>query len=366
MSEERYRSVIDNSPYGIYRVSYDGRFITLNPALCAMVGYTADELFASGISVLYESPEQRERLLRDYLNRPHGKPVEVPWLRKDGSTIITRVWVYADRDASGQITYLDGYVEDVTPLREAERALHQAEKLAAIGQVFSGVAHELNNPLSAILLFAEDLMIAERPSDETEALQIIAQQARRSRTIVRELLSFVRRREISRAPVCAKELLDQIARTLHPQIESLGVALHVEVSTADLIHVDSSGMEQVLTNIVMNAAQATGKGGNIWVRAYPEFGGYVIDVVDDGPGIPEAVLPRMFEAFYTTKPMGHGTGLGLSVSAGLIEQHGGTIVAANRDSGEGSGARVTVRLPAPAKAHPIVGSEERPDSILVA
>src|SRR4051812_34377158 len=109
LSEERYRSVVDNSPYGIYRVSYDGRFITVNPALCAMVGYTADELFASGISVLYETRAQRERLLADYLERPHGKPVEVPWVRKDGSTILTRVWVYADRNSEGRITYFDGY-----------------------------------------------------------------------------------------------------------------------------------------------------------------------------------------------------------------------------------------------------------------
>jgi len=140
LSEERYRSVVDNSPYGIYRVSYDGRFITLNPALCTMLGYTADELYAGGIEILYESPEQRARLLEDLLSRPIGKPVEVPWLRKDGTTIVTRAWVYAGRDEAGRISYLDGYVEDVTPLREAEQALRQAEKLAAIGQVISGVA----------------------------------------------------------------------------------------------------------------------------------------------------------------------------------------------------------------------------------
>jgi len=370
LSEERYRSVVDNSPYGIYRVTHDGRFITLNPALCAMLGYTADELYAGGIGILYESLEQRSRLLQDLLSRPIGKPVEVPWLRKDGTTIVTRAWVYADRDESGHITYLDGYVEDVTPLREAEQALRQAEKLAAIGTVISGVAHELNNPLAAILLFAEDLLTTERPDDEREALGIITQQARRSRAIVRDLLTFVRRRDVSRSAVCPQMLFEQIGRALEPQIDVRGVVLHFAVSATEAIHVDPVGIEQVVSNLVTNAAQATGEGGNVWTHAFQEPGAFVIEVLDDGPGIPPSVLPRMFEPFYTTKPLGQGTGLGLSVTAGIVEQHGGTIVAGNRDARDGGGARVVVRLPSPARAHPVGDSdghsEELRDSILVA
>jgi two-component system sensor histidine kinase HupT/HoxJ len=117
---------------------------------------------------------------------------------------------------------------------------------------------------------------------------------------------------------------------------------------------------------VTNAAQATGEGGNVWIHGRPDANGYVIEVEDDGPGIPADALPHIFEAFYTTKPMGQGTGLGLSVSAGIVEQHGGTISAANRPAAEGGGARVTVRLPSPARAHPVVHSEEDGDSILVA
>src|SRR6185312_15522461 len=100
----------------------------------------------------------------------------------------------------GRITHFDGYAEDVTPLRTAERSLRQAERLASVGQLISGVAHELNNPLSAILLFAEDLLSIERSEDERDALAIIAQQARRSRSIVRDLLTFVRERQVVRAP----------------------------------------------------------------------------------------------------------------------------------------------------------------------
>ncbi len=198
MSEDRFRSLLENSPFGIYRVTYDGRFLTVNPSLCAMVGYTAEELLAANISVLYADASARQRLIADYEVRPHGASVEVPWTRKDGRIITTRVWVYAGRGESGTIEYFDGYVEDVTMIRETEQALRQAEKLASLGELVSGVAHELNNPLSAMLLFAEDLLGNEHRPEEREALSIIAQQARRSRSIVRDLLSFARNRDAVR------------------------------------------------------------------------------------------------------------------------------------------------------------------------
>ncbi len=343
--------------------------MTVNPALCAMVGYTADELYARGIGILYESPEHRRRLLNEHRGLAEGKPFDALWLRRDGSQIIVRLWVYAQHDARGQVVHYDGYVEDVTHLRDTERALRQAEKLAAVGQLISGVAHELNNPLSAILLFAEEMLSSDRPHDEAEALTIIVQQARRSRGIVRDLLTFVRSREVSRAPVCPETMLRQIARTLSPQIGELGAELHVDVAALDAIHVDQTGIEQVVTNLVMNAAQAAGRGGNVWMTGREEPNGFAIVVEDDGPGIPPSTLSQIFDPFFTTKPMGQGTGLGLSVSMGIVQQHGGTIVAENRGTGEGMsprGARLTVRLPAPARAVPVTETPDTRDSILVA
>jgi PAS domain S-box-containing protein len=350
-SEERYRSVVDNSPYGIYRVTLDGRIVTVNPALCAIVGYTADELSELNIATLYSEPGDRERVVAAHGHRPQGTPIDVDWRRKDGQHITIRAWVYTDRDASGAIKHFDGYIEDVTPLRAKERALQQSEKLAALGQLVSGVAHELNNPLSAILLFTEDLLATDRAPEEQEALAIIAQQARRSRAIVRDLLCFVRSREVVREAVEPREFIGQLKRALQPQLNSLCVTLHVDVQEdAALLHVDRAGIEQVVTNLVMNAAQAVDRGGNIWLQTRAEPQGYVIEVVDDGPGIPHDVMARIFEPFFTTKPMGQGTGLGLSVSLGVVQQHGGTVTADNRAAGEPSGARFIVRLPMPALA----------------
>ncbi len=256
--------------------------------------------------------------------------------------------------------------ENASTVIAGHRVLGQTERLASVGQVIAGVAHELNNPLSAILLFAEDLLQIERPGDEAEALTIIVQQARRSRAIVRDLLSFVRSREVTRVPICPRALLERISRTLRPQTDEMGVAFHVEVSAIDQIYVDHAGIEQVVTNLVMNAAQATGAGGNVWMRCYADASDYVMEVIDDGPGLSPDVQAHMFEPFFTTKPIGQGTGLGLSVSVGIVQQHGGMITAANRDPREGSGARFIVRLPSPAQAHPIDPSEESGNSILVA
>jgi two-component system NtrC family sensor kinase len=364
LTEDRYRSVVDNSPFGIYRVTYDGRFITVNPALCTIVGYTAEELFASNIVTLYADPSERPVLLGKASERPRGVPIDVSWRHKGGSPITVRIWAYAERSASGELSFLDGYVEDVTPLRATEQALRQSEKLAALGQLVSGVAHELNNPLAAILLFAEDLLANERPPEEREALGIIAEQARRSRAIVRDLLSFVGNRDVTRAPIAIETLLVEIARALEPRVSALSIELHVEVPHHnDVIVVDGAGIEQIITNLVVNAGQATGPGGNVWVRARPDGDDYLFEVVDDGPGLDKDALPRIFEPFFTTKPMGHGTGLGLSVSLGIAEQHGGTIIAENRDPREGSGARVVLRVPRGAPAVPVAPPvSDRPQS----
>lgn len=348
MIDDRLRSFLEHSPFGIYRVTSDGRFLMVNPALCAMLGYTADELYASNIAVFYPDLAERQRLISDYEVRRHGAPVEVAWQRKDGRSITVRVWVYGQRDGLGHVEYFDGYVEDVTAIRETEQALRQSEKLAALGELVSGVAHELNNPLSAMLLFAEDLLSNEHRPDEREALSIIAQQARRSSSIVRDLLLFVRNRDAVREPVDSRQFLDALIRALTPQLVELGVALIVEVEDETIrLPIDRAGIEQVVTNLVINAAQAAGADGHVWLRAKRNAEHFVIEVLDDGGGIPDVVLPRIFEPFFTTKPMGQGTGLGLSVSRGVVEQHGGWIDVRNRRASEGFkvGAHFSVHIP---------------------
>jgi CheY-like chemotaxis protein len=252
----------------------------------------------------------------------------------------------AYRDERGELWFSEGFVENITPLREAEQALRQSEKLAALGQLVSGVAHELNNPLAAILHFAEDLLEDERTAADHEGLSVIRDQARRSRTIVRDLLSFVRFRDTARERVQLVEALDRTVKALQPAVEGIGGKLIAELPDEPVYgNTDQAGLQQIVTNLVVNAAQASGADGLIRLRATVVGRELTLVVEDSGPGIPAADMTRIFEPFFTTKPVGEGTGLGLSVTLGVVQQLGGKISAENRAEDEGGGARFTVVLP---------------------
>ena len=347
-SEASARSFVEHSPYGIYRSTTEGSFIAVNSALVRMLGYGSEaELLAVDMTRdVYQSPAERARLISEGQSRMRSEPVEVYWKRKDGTPISVRIWARHILDSTGKLQNLEGFVEDITAWRAAEGALQQAEKLAAIGQLISGVAHELNNPLSAILHFAEDLERDERPASDMEALGIIRAQAERSRTIVRDLLATSRGRTDTRERIDGREAIARAASAVRPRIVAIGALLEVDTGSQEaLIEIDLAGIEQVVTNLLVNAAQASGSGGYVTIRVRRKGHLCEITVDDTGPGIPATVMSRIFEPFFTTKPTGAGTGLGLSVSLGIIEQHGGSLRANNRPAAEGGGARFTVVLP---------------------
>jgi signal transduction histidine kinase/CheY-like chemotaxis protein len=240
----------------------------------------------------------------------------------------------------------------------AQQQLVQAEKLSAVGQVVSGIAHELNNPLAAILHFADNLLADPAHSTaDREMLQLVATQARRARAIVRDLLSFVRAREYRHEAADVGEIIRHTAETVAPAVAETGARLKVSVrDDLPLVRVDPLGIEQVLTNLVVNGAQAAGATGSVAITLIAaddgvggagEGGSGVRVLVDDsGPGIPLSVMPHIFEPFYTTKGPGKGTGLGLSVSLGIVQQHAGRLWAENRPAALGGGTRFSLDLPA--------------------
>jgi len=268
------------------------------------------------------------------------------WRRRDGTVVTVRVSARAYSDDRASVWFSEGFVENVTPLRAAEQALRQSEKLAALGQLVSGVAHELNNPLAAILHFAEDLLDDERSSADLEALSVIRDQARRSRAIVRDLLSFVRFRDASRERVQLADALAASVKALQPTVEDAGARLTADLPVGNAFgNTDRAGLQQIVTNLVVNAAQACGLGGTVHLRATVSATELVVLVEDTGPGVPPHLKDRIFEPFFTTKPVGQGTGLGLSVTLGIVEQLGGRIVVENRTDGDETGARFIVTLP---------------------
>jgi PAS domain S-box-containing protein len=347
-SEASFRSFVENSPIGIYRATGTGRLLAVNASLVQLLGYnSALELLQVDMAhELFVNQADRERLVRQLQAHGELRSTEMEWRRKDGATVTVRVSARAYRDERGAVWFSEGFVENVTPLRAAELALRQSEKLAALGQLVSGVAHELNNPLAAILHFAEDLLDDERSATDHEAISVIRDQARRSRAIVRDLLSFVRFRDAARERVHITEALHNSVRALQPIVAEQGARLVVELTPRETFgNSDRAGLQQIVTNLVVNAAQASGQGGVVRLMARIVEQDLVLIVDDTGPGVPPKLMDRIFEPFFTTKPLGQGTGLGLSVTLGVAQQLGGKITVENKAGAEGTGARFTVTLP---------------------
>ena len=343
-SEERFRSIVENSPLGLLRAALDGTLVFANESLARILGYeSADGVVGLNMFRICHDTEERANLAAA-VRAGTSTSTELELSRRDGSLVTVRLTARRVRGGNRALQVFEGFVEDITPLRRAHDALRQSEKLAAIGQLISGVAHELNNPLSAILLFVETLLQEERTPTDEEALTQIRDQARGSRTIVRDLLASARGCDVHRVRTSARQLIERTTLGLDLQVEDLGVKLDLALVTPmPDIEVDAVAIAQVLTNLVVNAAQAAGTGGTVWLSTRNVGGRLDILVEDSGPGISGEVMSRLFEPFFTTKPHGQGTGLGLAVSRGIIESHNGTLTAENISR---RGARFTVSLPA--------------------
>jgi signal transduction histidine kinase len=251
-------------------------------------------------------------------------------------------------------------------LDELERRQHtlvQAEKLASLGTLLSGVAHELNNPLSNISSTAQILNEdGDMPADlRRELLTDIDQETGRAAKIVRSLLDYARDRDFQRQPVNLLELVDETLRFLKNQ-RGPGIEIRLAIPADLTLAADRPRLQQALLNLLKNAFEAMGEYGELTVKAslgktgrtqddLPVMAGScrpgtpVVDLViaDSGPGIPAGILPRIFDPFYTTKPVGHGSGLGLFIVHEIVDEHGGCIGADNLPDG---GARFHIRLPA--------------------
>jgi GAF domain-containing protein/CheY-like chemotaxis protein len=223
-------------------------------------------------------------------------------------------------------------------LQETQAQLVQVAKLSAVGQLVSGVAHELNNPLSVVIGHGQLMLTKDLPPDIRRPVELIVSQGDRMAKIVQGLLLFSRQREPTRGPVDVTHIVGQILdlRTAQLRLSSIGLDVEHEVQPL-YASGDAHQLQQVFLNLVLNAEQAilgSQAGGRIWVRTRARADGgaerTVVEVGDNGPGIPPEVLPRIFDPFFTTKPVGKGTGLGLSVSYGIVEQHGGRLVAESR------------------------------------
>ncbi|MBI4594109.1 MAG: GAF domain-containing protein, partial [Candidatus Rokubacteria bacterium] len=225
--------------------------------------------------------------------------------------------------------------DSLARLRDTQAQLVQVAKMSALGQLVSGVAHELNNPLSVIIGYGQLLLHREVPETLRRPLELIVAQGDRMAKIVRNLLYFARQRPPERAPVDLHQVIEQTLALRLNQLALSGIAVEKDFAP-DLprVSADAQQLQQVFLNLLLNAEQAIGgggRGGRIALRTGVLDGGRAVraQVIDDGPGVSPEALPRVFEPFFTTKEVGVGTGLGLSVSYGIVEEHGGRLTVAS-------------------------------------
>jgi two-component system NtrC family sensor kinase len=306
-----------------------------------------------GIRLQEFLPDQQEwqSLARIFREQGYVANREVRLKRRDGAMLHVLLSGTATCDeASGEMESIHFLVKDISRRKAMERQLLQADKLASIGQLAAGIAHEINNPLGVILGYAQLLMRGEKPGDDRHHdLKVIEKHAQTCKSIVGDLLSF------SRSSQTRKEL-----GNLHAAVEEVIQVIHHHMKTdrarilcdyderVPLLVLDKERIKQVLMNLLMNAKHAVGDHGTIRLStSYDEAARQVrVSVSDDGYGIDLENLSRVFDPFFTTKSTGEGTGLGLSVSYGIVRDHGGDILVTSEP---GKGSTFTVLLPAPAE-----------------
>ena len=347
--KNKLETIVQSLADGLFVSNRDGLIVSFNRAAEYISGYTEHEVMGLHCEEVFKTRLCEDACaLHNEDKTIRNKETEI--ITKSGRRRIVAVSSSIIRNSDG--TGIGGVqtFRDITDEKQRQVMLCQAEKLAAIGMMSAGLAHEINNPLGNIFGYARLLMkdnsltIAQK-----EKITIIAEQARRGSNIVQGLLDYSRQTGAKKEPVAINRILEDIIRLVRPQARKIAISIIPVLGRVPAICADPRQIEQVIFNIVMNALQAIGSSGTVWIKTAETAPGSVeIRVEDTGPGIPEELQYKIFDPFYTTKPVGKGTGLGLSVCLGIIKDHGGSIAVESR---MGEGAVFVVRLPAGEETH---------------
>jgi two-component system NtrC family sensor kinase len=353
-SEKQYAAVVENVADAVFRFK-EGQITWANDRIEEMLGYSKGEMVALDASFFLPSDVKLSEIYKEVgagLEKQgffHGRTRA---RRRDGS--IAEIEYSASQIPGRDPIELVGVARDVTARSELEQQLQLAGRLAAVGELAAGVAHELNNPLAAVQAFAQYL--AEREGLDEDAKKdvgTIYREAQRASRITGNLLSFARRHIPEKSLISINEVLER-SLELHAyrmKVSGIEVVMDLEPGIPQTM-ADFHQMQQVFVNLVTNAEQAIATArGHGRLEATTRMSGTTIQITfaDDGPGIPEDHLKSVFNPFFTTKGVGEGTGLGLSICHGIVTEHGGSI---RVDSQPGQGAAFTIELPVACEAYP--------------
>ncbi len=348
--EEFQRYLLESFPDLILVVGADGRYSFVSSRIRDLLGRAPAEML--GKKVDDAEQEQSPEFVALYQDVSTGTKkfgfCEFGARHRDGSWRTMRATASPLFDAEGKASGVIVSVRDITVEKKLEQQIIQSERLAAMGQMIGGFAHELNNPLTSIMGVAELLQEWEQAETTRKQLVMLQQQARRAADIVQNLMYFSRPPAPGRGPIDLSEL---VQRTLHLHTYSLRknniTVDYLPEPSLPVVNGDSHQLMQIFLNLILNAEQAMREArdrGTLRIRLEKLSKAVAVTFQDDGPGIAAEVLPNIFDPFYTTKRPGRGTGLGLSICKAILREHGGEIEAS---SGPGGGAVFKVTLPLP-------------------
>ena len=356
-SEEKYRTVLEQMEEAYYELDIAGNLTLFNDALCRQLGYSREELMGMDYRV-YTPPEDVKKVFETY-NRVYrtGEPVKsfpVERIRKDGTRIFAEFSAFPLRNERGEIIGFRGIVHDITERKQAELERKQMEqkaqlasRLASVGELASGVAHEINNPLTGVIGYAHLLLDRKDiPQDIRHDLEIINEGAQRVAAIIRKLLTFARQQKPEQRFANINEIIGTTLDLRAYELASNNIRVAFQPARdLPMTIVDSGQLQQVFLNLIINAETAMklahGR-GKLSIKTEHIDNTMRISFKDNGPGIAKGNLERIFDPFFTTREVGQGTGLGLNVCHGIITEHKGKIWV---ESKLGRGTTFIVELP---------------------
>lgn len=347
--KSKLETIVQSLADALFVSNSDGLIVSFNSAAELISGYKEQEVLGMHCEEVFKTRLCADACaLHNEDKTIRNKETEI--ITKDGRRRIVSVSSAIIRDSDGRTMGGVQTFRDITEEKQRQGMLCQAEKLAAIGQMSAGLAHEINNPLGNVLGYAKLLMKDGSLNDlQREKLEIIAEQARKGSAVVQGLLDFSRQSVSKKESVSLNAIVEDVVRLLLPQAEKSDITITPMLADIPYMRADPRQIEQVIFNLVINALQAIGSSGSVEIRTSEMGSGKIeIRVRDTGSGIPEELQCKIFDPFFTTKPVGKGTGLGLSVCLGIIKDHNGSIYV---DSRINEGATFIVRLPIGEETH---------------
>ena len=346
-SEQQFRLIVEAAPNGMLLVDERGTIMMVNASALRQFGYERDEVLGKSVEMLipvssrFGHRQHRAGFSKAPETRSMGGGRELFGLRKDGSEIPVEIGLTPIQTATGMGVVAS--ILDITERKRLEMRLRRAERLAELGTLASGMAHEIGTPMNVILGRAEYLL--QRTADEgmKKGLATIVTQVERITKVMNQLLTFARRKPSERRAVDLGEIVDDSLEMFEERIAHSRVTVDKSIeSSLPPVLADRDQLIQVLINLVMNSLHAMPEGGRLGLSLGRENRHVRLGVSDTGHGMPEEICSKVFEPFFTTKDFGKGTGLGLTVVKGIIEEHGGTIAV---ESVVDKGTTFWIRLP---------------------